>query len=146
MGTLFSCQMRDQTERFEATPIVKDKRPVNLDISTITLPITAYASILHRVTGVILFGAAGVLLWMLDMSLASQDSFDALKVIFTHPVSKLVLWGILAALAYHLLAGVRHLLMDMGFGETLNGGVLGAKILLIAAGIVIFLAGAWVWL
>lgn len=125
---------------------MNDKRPVNLDFRTIALPITAYVSILHRVSGVILFGATGVLLWMLDMSLASQDSFDALNAILLHPVSKLILWGILSALAYHLIAGVRHLFMDMGIGETLKGGVLGAQIVLVGAGIVIILAGAWVWL
>ena len=125
---------------------MNDKRPVNLDIWTISLPITAYVSILHRVSGVILFGAVGVLLWMLDMSLASQDSFNTLKAILAHPLSKLVMWGILAALAYHLIAGVRHLFMDLGIGETLSGGVLGAKIVLGVAGITIICAGAWLWL
>lgn len=125
---------------------MNDKRPVNLDIGTMRLPITAYVSILHRVSGVILFVATGILLWMLDASLASQESFDALKSALTHPVAQFVVWGMLAALAYHLLAGIRHLIMDCGIGESLEGGVLGAKIVLIGAVVLIVVAGVWVWL
>lgn len=125
---------------------MSDKRPVNLDIGTMSLPITAYVSILHRVSGVILFVATGILLWMLDASLASQESFDALKSTLTHPAAQLVLWGTLAALAYHLLAGIRHLIMDCGIGESLEGGVLGAKIVLAGAVVLIVAVGVWVWL
>ena len=125
---------------------VNDKRPVNLDIGTISLPVTAYTSILHRVSGVVLFFATGILLWMLDASLASQESFDSLKSILTSPFAKLVLWGILAALVYHLIAGIRHLFMDFGIGETLEGGVLGAKIVIGFAALSIIIVGAWIWL
>ena len=125
---------------------VNDKRPVNLDIATISLPITAYASILHRVSGVVLFFAVGILLWILDASLASEESFDALTDILASPIAKLIVWGILAALAYHLLAGVRHMIMDFGIGETLEGGVLGAKIVMVGAVVLVVLAGVWVWL
>jgi succinate dehydrogenase / fumarate reductase, cytochrome b subunit len=126
--------------------IVKAKRPVNLDIRTISLPITAYASILHRVSGVVLFFATGILLWMLDASLSSPESFTALKAVLMHPLAKLVVWGILIALAYHLVAGVRHMIMDFGIGESLPGGVLGAKIVFICAVLLTLLAGAWIWL
>jgi len=125
---------------------VKDNRPVNLDIGTIKLPITAYASILHRISGVILFFATGILLWMLDASLASEESFNSLKQTLAHPLLKLVFWGILAALGYHLLAGIRHLIMDFGIGETLEGGALGAKIVLAGALLLVALTGAWIWL
>lgn len=125
---------------------MKDNRPVNLDIGTIKLPITAYASILHRISGVILFFATGILLWMLDASLASEESFNSLKQTLAHPLLKLVFWGILAALGYHLLAGIRHLIMDFGIGETLEGGALGAKIVLAGALLLVALTGAWIWL
>ena len=132
------------TEKVSTT--VNDKRPVNLDIGTIDLPITAYASILHRVSGVVLFFAVGILLWMLDASLASEESFDALKETLANPILKLIVWGILAALGYHLLAGVRHMIMDFGIGESLEGGARGAKIVLLSAVVLVILAGAWVWL
>ncbi|MGL1161857.1 succinate dehydrogenase, cytochrome b556 subunit, partial [Vibrio parahaemolyticus] len=44
---------------------VNKQRPVNLDLTTIRFPVTAIASILHRVSGVITFVAVGILLWLL---------------------------------------------------------------------------------
>lgn len=125
---------------------MNDKRPVNLDIGTIDLPVTAYASILHRISGVVLFFAVGILLWMLDVSLTSQESFDALKETLANPILKFIVWGILASLGYHLLAGVRHMIMDFGIGESLEGGVRGARIVLIGALVLVVLAGVWIWL
>ena len=56
-----------------------------------------------------------------------------------------MIWGLLSALLYHLVAGVRHLIMDMGIGETLEGGKLGSKIVLVVSAIVIVLLGVWIW-
>jgi len=124
---------------------VNKNRPVNLDISTIKLPITAYVSILHRVSGVILFGVVAILLCMLDASLESAESFAALKEGLQNPVYQFLIWGSLAALAYHSVAGIKHLIMDAGIGETLEGGQTGAKIVLVVAVVLIVLAGIWVW-
>jgi succinate dehydrogenase / fumarate reductase cytochrome b subunit len=124
---------------------VNNKRPVNLDIATINLPITALVSILHRVSGVVLFGAVAVLLWALDISLASQQSFTDMKECLQNPLAKTVLWLVLAGLAYHTVAGIRHLIMDMGVGETLEGGRLGAKLVFGFSFVLIALAGVWVW-
>jgi len=124
---------------------VTTKRPVNLDIGTIKLPITAIVSILHRVSGVVLFGVVAILLWMLDISLSGPEGFDSIRDCLTSPVAKVILWASLAALAYHLVAGIRHLIMDMGIGESLEGGRLGAKLALVGAVILIILAGVWVW-
>nr|WP_205345957.1 succinate dehydrogenase, cytochrome b556 subunit [Pseudomonas nitroreducens] len=124
---------------------VNSKRPVNLDLRTIQLPITAYTSILHRISGVILFVGIAVLLFALDRSLASEDSFEQVKACLTHPLVKLVIWGLLSALLYHLVAGIRHLVMDAGIGETLEGGKRGSKIVIAVAVVLIVLAGVWVW-
>ena len=97
--------------------MAEKKRPINLDIGTLRLPITAYVSILHRVSGVVIFFALAVLLWMLDESLSSQQSFDSLKEMRGHPFVQIVVWGSLVALVYHAVAGLRHLLMDLGVGE-----------------------------
>lgn len=121
------------------------QRPVNLDIGTIKLPITSYVSILHRVSGVILFAVVGLLLWLLEMSLSSAEGFAAVKDSLGHPVCQFLIWGSLAAIIYHSVAGIRHLIMDMGIGETLEGGQLGAKIALVIAFILIVLAGVWLW-
>lgn len=124
---------------------MKKNRPVNLDISTIKLPITAYVSILHRVSGVFLFAGVAVLLWMLDASLESQEGFNSIGDLAANPVCQFVLWTVLAGLAYHMVAGIRHLTMDLGVGESLKGGQIGAKIVLVIAVVLFVLAGVWVW-
>ena len=97
--------------------VAEKKRPVNLDIGTLRLPVTAYVSILHRVSGVVIFFALAILLWLLDTSLSSQQSFDSLRQTLTHPLAKIIVWISVVALLYHAVAGVRHLLMDLGVGE-----------------------------
>ncbi|MCG7371172.1 succinate dehydrogenase, cytochrome b556 subunit [Pseudomonas luteola] len=124
---------------------VNSKRPVNLDLRTIKLPITAYTSILHRISGVILFIGLAALLYGLDLSLSSEDGFARVKAFLAYPLVKLVIWAVLSALLYHLVAGVRHLIMDMGAGETLQGGKLGSQIVLIVSAVLIVLMGVWIW-
>jgi succinate dehydrogenase / fumarate reductase cytochrome b subunit len=145
-GTIFvrtRKQLENERKRCDST--VNKNRPVNLDISTIKLPITAYVSILHRASGVILFAGVAILLWMLEASLTSQESFAELKEGLTSPVCQFIVWGTLAALAYHMVAGIRHLIMDMGIGESLEGGQTGAKIALVIAIALIIALGVWVW-
>ncbi len=68
---------------------VKKQRPVNLDLQTIRFPITAIASILHRVSGVITFVAVGILLWLLGTSLSSPEGFDKLPRLWAASSSNL---------------------------------------------------------
>lgn len=124
---------------------MNSQRPVNLDLRTIKLPVTAYASILHRISGVILFVGIAILLFGLDKSLTSEEGFVQVKECLASPLAKFVIWGLLSALLYHLVAGVRHLIMDMGIGETLEGGKLGSKIVIAVAAVVIVLLGVWIW-
>jgi len=109
------------------------------------LPITAWASITHRATGVFLFVGMALLLWGLDLSLASEETFASLKVGLAHPLTKFVLWALLSGLIYHSLAGVKHLVMDFGFGETMEGGIIGVKIVVSMSVILTVLAGVWIW-
>lgn len=119
-------------------------RPVNLDLSTIKLPLPALVSITHRISGMIMLGGIVLLVWMLDASLASEESFVALQDLLAHPLFKFVLWAVLSALAYHLVMGVRHIVMDLGFGESLAGGTLSAKIAVVVAAVLIVAAGGWI--
>ncbi len=124
---------------------VKSQRPVNLDLRTIKLPITAYTSIIHRVSGVILFVGVAIMLLALDASLSSEEGFAEVKAYLSSPLVKLIVWGLLSALLYHLVAGIRHLIMDTGHGETLEGGKLGSKIVIAVSVVLILLAGVWIW-
>lgn len=122
-----------------------EKRPVNLDIGTIKLPITAYVSILHRASGVALIGAIAILLGLLSYSLKSAEDFASVQACLASLPMKLLMWAVLAAFIYHLFAGIKHLIMDMGIGETLEGGKLGAMLVLVFVAIGVVLAGVWVW-
>lgn len=126
-------------------PIVKDNRPVNLDIGTMRLPITAWASISHRASGVFLFAAVGILLWLLDTSLSGPEGFATVQQIGDSLWCKLIVWAVLAALIYHSVAGVKHLIGDFGIGESLEGGVLGTKLVFAVSAVLIILAGVWIW-
>ncbi|MEO7254404.1 MAG: succinate dehydrogenase, cytochrome b556 subunit [Casimicrobium sp.] len=101
------------------TPLAKTRaRPVyrNIglgDLARYRMPIPAIASIVHRATGIALFVCLLFLLAMLQMSLKSEAGFEAFRsVIWVNPIAKIVLLGLLFALIFHLVAGVRHLIQD----------------------------------
>jgi succinate dehydrogenase / fumarate reductase cytochrome b subunit len=126
---------------------VKTKRPVNLDIGSIKLPITSYVSILHRVSGVVLFFAVSLLLCVFDASLESEQSFQSLKKSFTSPLIQFVIWAALAALAYHFVAGIRHLIMDLGFGEdSFESGRRSALVVVMVAILLMVAISGWIFL
>jgi succinate dehydrogenase / fumarate reductase cytochrome b subunit len=109
------------------------------------LPLTAWASITHRASGVFIFVGMAVLLWTLDASLKSAQSFAELQDNLASPLVKFVIWAIVAGLIYHMVAGVKHLIMDMGIGESFEGGMRGAKLVIAVSAVLILLAGAWIW-
>lgn len=116
------------------------------DLQTIRFPITAIASILHRVSGVITFIAVGILLWLLGTSLSSPEGFQQAADIMDGFIVKFIMWGILTALAYHVIVGIRHMLMDFGYlEETFEAGQRSAKISFVITVVLSLLAGVLVW-
>ncbi len=124
---------------------MKDQRPKNLNILTIRLPVPALVSILHRISGILLFLAIPLILWGLNTSLTSQQDFDNIHQMMAAPFARFVLWGLLAAFIYHFIAGIRHLLMDINIGVELKSGRLTAMMTLMIAIVLIVLAGVWLW-
>jgi succinate dehydrogenase / fumarate reductase cytochrome b subunit len=124
---------------------VKDNRPVNLDITTIRFPLAAIGSIIHRISGMFIFLGVALLLYLLDLSLQSQAGFDQAQAMLNNFIVKLVAWAVVAALLYHLIAGIKHLLMDLGIGETKQGARTGALIVMSLSGIATVTAGIWIW-
>ena len=82
---------------------------------------------------------------MSDASLESPESFATLRESLDNALVKLVMWAVVSGLIYHALAGVKHLIMDMGIGETMEGGVLGVRIVVCLSAVLILLAGIWIW-
>tara|TARA_R110001583_G_scaffold43972_3_gene139691 strand:- start:4790 stop:5167 length:378 start_codon:yes stop_codon:yes gene_type:complete len=125
---------------------VNKTRPVNLDLRTIKQPLPAISSILHRITGIILFIGVAFMLYAFDLSLDSQQGFDAVADMLSNSFfAKLVAWGLVSALLYHLFAGIKHLIMDCGYCEELESGALIAKATLVAGVVSTLLAGIWIW-
>jgi succinate dehydrogenase / fumarate reductase cytochrome b subunit len=56
-----------------------------------------------------------------------------------------VIWAVVSGLIYHSMAGIKHLIMDVGIGETMEGGVLGSRIVIASSVVLILLAGIWIW-
>lgn len=124
---------------------MKHKRPVNLNLLTIRFPLPAIVSILHRMSGIFLFLIIPFVLWGLNNSLSSQQDFDDIHQYFTTPCVKFFIWCFLSAFIYHMIAGIRHLLMDAHIGEELKSGRLTAKLTFIISLLLIFLTGVWLW-
>lgn len=118
---------------------------MNLDIGTIALPIPALASFLHRVSGAFIFFAVFILFALLGQSLSGPEGFAAARECLDSFVGKLLVWATLSGLIYHAVAGVRHLVMDAGIGESLEGGILGARLVFGASALLVVIAGLWIW-
>lgn len=94
-------------------------RPKYLNLVQIRLPVTGLVSIMHRVSGAALFVFLPFLLTLFEMSLESPQSFARFKGVFAHWGMKLILIGLIWAYLHHLLAGVRHLALDLDYGTDL---------------------------
>ncbi len=106
---------------------MKSNRPVNLSLSQVLAvnlksPV-AIASILHRISGVVVFLLIPVLLCLLQGSLESAESFNHVKEdVMGGFVVRALVFVTLAGLIFHFVAGIKHLIMDFGVGESLEGG------------------------
>ena len=104
------------------------KRPKNLDLTTIKLPLPGKVSILHRVSGAGLFICLPVILWLFSASLSSAETYATFKSVFASLPVKVVLAGLIWAYLHHFCAGVRFLLLDLHIGideETANKSAVG---------------------
>lgn len=124
---------------------MKDTRPVNLNLLVFRWPLTAITSILHRISGVFIFFGTAVLLYLLDMSLTSEAGFDEAVGLLSGNAAKFIVWAIVSGILYHLIAGIKHLIMDLGIGETIQGGKTGSVLVLVVSTIAIALTGFWIW-
>jgi succinate dehydrogenase / fumarate reductase cytochrome b subunit len=117
-------------------------RPVYLDLLRIRLPLPGWVSILHRVSGALLFVALPLGVWALSVSLSGEDGFQRMADAFAHPLSKLFLLVLIWAFALHLFAGLRHLALDVHWGVDLRRARQSSLAVLLASGLVTLLA-AW---
>jgi succinate dehydrogenase / fumarate reductase cytochrome b subunit len=84
-------------------------------------------------------------MWLFSESLSSEQGFNNVAMWMDNLIVKLLLWAVISGLLYHLIAGIKHLLMDLGIGETLEGAQTGAKLVVALSVISIVLTGVWLW-
>jgi succinate dehydrogenase / fumarate reductase cytochrome b subunit len=125
--------------------MINDKRPVYISLTQFKFPVTAIASIVHRITGMLLFLGIAYLLWLLDLALESEAGFAQATAALAAPFAKLVLWGVLSMLIYHILAGVKHLIMDFHIGDTFEAASVSAYIVFVLSAVLAVVTGAWIW-
>jgi succinate dehydrogenase / fumarate reductase, cytochrome b subunit len=116
------------------------------DLPTYRLPAAGWVSILHRISGVLMFLLMPFIIWMFDTSVSSELSFARFRAAFNSGLGfvpgwfvKLVALGLIWAYLHHFIAGLRHLWMDMShtavskqFGGTSAKFTLAASLLLTA--------------
>ena len=124
---------------------MKTDRPVYLSLPQFKWPMAALASIAHRITGVMLFVGMAFLFYLLDLGLGSEESFAEAVALLEEPLPKLIIWGVLGALIYHFVAGVKHLFMDFHVGDTLEGSRIANGLSVAISVALIGMTGVWLW-
>lgn len=126
-------------------PVAK-RRPVYLDLLAIRQPLPAIVSILHRISGALLFLAGiPILLWFVQRSLASAAGFEAAMAPFTTPLGKLVLLVLAWSYVHHLFAGLRHLALDLHLGIELSQARSSAAVVLVLSILVAVIVAVRLW-
>lgn len=109
------------------------------DIVTYRLPPAGIVSILHRISGAVLFLLMPFIIWMFDTSVSSEISYDTFTSVFTAGCAnglvpgwffKLIALGVIWAYLQHFIAGTRHLLMEVTHSYSKEAGDISAKITL----------------
>jgi succinate dehydrogenase cytochrome b subunit len=123
-----------------------NKRPKHLDLFKIKLALPAVVSILHRISGVLLFfPGIPLILCGLQMMLTSQQSFEALQNDLSSPAIKFLLLLPLWFFLHHLCAGIRYLALDLHIGIALAQARTGSKLVLVAGILLTLLIGITIW-
>ena len=121
------------------------KRPKHLALHLIKLPLPGFVSILHRVSGAVLFIALPVLLLLLQYSLRSIETYTRLVGVLGHPVVKLMLLGVLWSFLHHFCAGLRYLAIDLRIASSLAGARASSRwVMMVSLGLTLLL-GARLW-
>jgi succinate dehydrogenase / fumarate reductase cytochrome b subunit len=120
-------------------------RPKHLDLTKIKLPIPGIISIMHRVSGAVLFLMLPVLLCLLQQSLQSPDTYVQFRDTFANPLVKLVLLGLLWAFLHHFCAGIRYLALDVHMGTALPAARATSYAVLVVSLVLTVIFGVWLW-
>ena len=124
---------------------MNNNRPKFLALHQIKLPLPGVVSILHRASGALLFLSLPFLLWVLQCSLRSIETYTRLSEALHHPFSKLFLLGVVWAFLHHLCAGIRYLAIDLQLASSLARARSSSKWVLAVSLALTAGFGAWLW-
>ena len=124
---------------------MKTDRPVALYLFKVRWPLAAIVSITHRITGVVLFGGVAFGLYVLDLALSSAAGFNAAAGMMETGLAKLIMLALLFVLTYHIVAGLKHLLLDFHIGDSLQGVFAGSIVVIVVSIVLTVLVGAALW-
>ncbi len=122
---------------------LKKKRPLWYNLNLLNLPLPGVISILHRISGALLFLSTAWLLYLLDSSLASAEGYAGIKASLSHPLAKLVLLGLLWAFLHHLFAGIRYLFLDIHKAVDLPAARMTSGVVLAVSLLLTAVLGGW---
>ncbi len=120
-------------------------RPKHLALHKIKLPLSGYVSILHRISGAVLFLALPLLLLLLDQSLRSIETYTNLTEYLAHPMLKLALLGLMWAFLHHFCAGLRYLAIDLHLLPNLAAARAASVWVLVVSLILTLVLGVTLW-
>jgi len=121
------------------------EHPKHLALHLIKLPLPGFVSILHRISGLLLFFALPLLLLMLQYSLRSIETYTQLMAMLAHPLAKLTLLGLLWAFLHHFCAGLRYLAIDLHYVRDLAQARNSSKAVLATSLLLTVLLGVMLW-
>lgn len=124
---------------------MKKQRPVNLQLNTISFPPTAIVSILHRISGVGMFVGMVFVIWAWATALQSAEDFMMVQDILGGILGKIIAIGTVSLLIFHVVVGIRHVIMDMGYWEELDSGNASAKASIVIWLVLTVLTGVAIW-
>ncbi|MBI1175361.1 MAG: succinate dehydrogenase, cytochrome b556 subunit [Sideroxydans sp.] len=125
--------------------MINNKRPRFLALHQIKLPLPGIISILHRISGALLFLTLPLLLWMLQYSLRSIVTYTQLTDALRTPFSKIFLLVILWAFLHHFCAGIRYLAIDLHLASSLARSRSSSKWVLAVSLALTASIGIWLW-
>lgn len=111
---------------------VPDNRPYFLNLVKIRLPLPGFVSILHRISGILMFLAIPFAVYLLDLSLESEQGFHDAERLLSQPLMKLVLLVLAWSIIHHFYAGIRFLLIDFDLGVYKAASRRGAVLVILA--------------
>lgn len=125
---------------------MSNSRPINLNLVSVSWPVTAIASITHRVCAVIVWVGLGFLVATLHYATASEDQFQTVSNLLANNfLAQFVAWGLLTATGYYCFGTIKHIIQDLGYFETFSGGKVISWAALVLGIVVAIASGVLIW-